>query len=316
MTAFYDWAVSRELANQVKQLAAELGYADCGITTAEPFGRQAEAINARVGAFPEAAPLYEPLRPRVDPRGTAPWVNSVVVCIRRYGHYRLPDGPAEHIGRNYLLDRRLACLPDHDRPKRMTAGLKALGMRVQRGGCPERAAAARAGVAHILRNGFAWHERCGTWLNVETWRVDAELEPDEPSGEPPCPPECRACMDACPTGAIVEPYLMRMDHCVAHLTYHAPRPIAPELWERMGPWIYGCDACQLACPLNEGKWAPVEPTPWLDEIHDRITPEALATMDERTYREVVHPMFWYIPEDDVERWRDNARRALAHAAGK
>lgn len=308
--------MSEELTNQVKQLAAEVGYVACGITTAEPFERYAQALDARTEAFPETRPHYEPMRRRIDPRHEAPWVNSVVACVHRYGKYRLPERLAEHIGRNYLADRRVEACPDHPRPKRMTTGLKALGLRVKRGGCPERAAAARAGVAQILRSGFAWREDCGTWLNVETWRVDAELPADEPTYEVPCPAECRACVDACPTDALVEPFIMRLDRCVAHLTYHEPWPIGPDLWRRMGPWIYGCDACQLACPLNEGKWRPDEPAPWLEPVADRLAPEALASMDEKIYREVVHPLFSYIPEHDLDRWHANARRALEHAAGK
>lgn len=308
--------MSQELARQVKQLAAEIGYVACGITTGEQFNRYADALDARMEAFPETQPHYEPMRRRVDPRHRAPWVNSVVVCIRRYGKYRLPGRLGDHIGRNYLADRRVEACPDHPRPKQMMAGLRELGLRVKRGGCPDRAAAARAGVAKILRNGFAWREDCGTWLNVETWRVGAELPADAPTYDVPCPADCRACLDACPTNALAEPFIMRLDRCVAYLTYHEPRPIAAELWERMGPWIYGCDACQLACPLNEGKWLSSEPAPWLDAAAEKLTPEALATMDERTYREVVHPMLWYIPEDDVGRWHANARRALEHIGAK
>jgi epoxyqueuosine reductase len=305
-----------ELANKVKQLAAEVGYVACGVTTAEPFERYAQALDARTDAFPETRPHYEPMRRRVDPRHDAPWVNAVVACIRRHGRYRLPSGPVGHIGRSYLVDRRRETCPDYHWPKRMTAGLRELGLRVKRGGCPERAAAARAGVARILRSGFAWREDCGTWLNIETWRVDAALPGDESTFDVPCPADCRACLDACPTDALVEPFIMRLDHCVAHLTYHEPWPIADELWQRMGPWIYGCDACQVACPLNEGKWQPDELAPWLDAVADKLTPRALAVMDERTYREIVHPLFWYISEDDLDRWRANARRALDHAAAK
>ncbi len=308
--------MDQELAARARQLAADIGYVACGITTAEPFDRYAEALGACIRAFPEASPLYQPLRIRVDPRRDAPWVHSVVVCIRRYGKYRLPGRLGDHIGRNYLADRRSESCPDHDWPARMTEGLRELGLRLKRGGCPDRAAAARAGVARIGRNGFAYHPTCGSWLNIETWRIDAGLPPDEPTYDVPCPPECRACMDACPTGAIVGPFLMRLDRCVAYLTYHAPWPVAPDLWARMGPWVYGCDACQLACPLNRGKWMADEPAPWLDAVREELRLEFLATMDARTYRDVVHPLFWYISPDDLDRWHDNARRALEHGGAK
>ena len=121
-------------------------------------------------------------------------------------------------------------------------------------------------------------------------------------------------MDACPTGALVEPFVMRMDRCVAYLTYHAPEPIAPELWNRMGTWIYGCDACQEVCPLNKGRWESIEGAPWLDKAALHLSPEALAGMSEKTYREIVHPLFWYISLDDIKRWHRNAARAVKNSS--
>jgi epoxyqueuosine reductase len=147
-------------------------------------------------------------------------------------------------------------------------------------------------------------------MNIESWRVDAELPADRPTVDPPCPEGCRACLDACPTGAIVEPFVLRMDRCVAYLTYDAPEPIPAPLRDRMGGWIYGCDICQEVCPLNRGKWQEREAAPWLEEVAHLLTPEALAGMDEETYRNVVHPLFWYIAPDNLARWHRNARRAL------
>lgn len=301
-----------DIVSSVRKAAADIGYIDCGITSAEPFERFENAVRDRMQRFPEAAPLYRQMLCRSDPRDTAPWARSIIVCVRRYGKYRIPEGLEAHIGKNYLADRRLPRCPDYPMPKRMTAALRDMGMKVKCGGTPDRLAAARAGVARIARNGFAYHPAAGSWLNINTWRVDADLAVDEPTLDCPCPRECRACMDACPTGAIVEPYVMRMDQCIAYLTYHAPQPVAADLWKKMGPWIYGCDVCQNVCPLNAGTWRPEEAAPWLDDIRDHLTPEALACMDGETYRNIVHPLLWYIPHDDLERWHRNARRALRY----
>lgn len=305
------------LETQIRDLARSVGYIDCRFTTAAPFEDYRQALEDRMRRFPEAADFYGAMRGRSDPRGNAPWVRSVVVAIRVYGKYRLPEGLAGHIGRNYLADRRIAACPDNTMPSRMKSGLMALGCRVKAGGVPCRSAAARCGAVRIGRNGFAYSREYGSWINIEAWRVDADLAPDAPDGEPLCPDGCRACLDACPTQAIVEPYVMRMDRCIAHLTYAAPEPVAPELQARMGPWVYGCDACQEACPLNAGRWRATEPAPWLDAVASRLTPEALGSMDERTYRESIHPLFWYIPDTSagLARWRANACRACAAARG-
>ncbi len=302
--------MSAELAARIKALAAEVGYAACGITTAEHFEDFSRAIEQRIARFPEAADLYAPMRGRADPRNAAPWASSIIVCLRRYGKYELPEGLTGHIGRNYLADQRIQECPDYAMPEKMKEGLLGLGLRVRKGGVPDRAAAARAGVARVGRNCFAYSEH-GSWINIATWLVDAGLPPDEPTLEPPCPEDCRACIEACPTAALIEPFLMRMDRCVAYLTYSAPEPIPAELRERMGTWIYGCDACQEACPLNTGKWEANEKAPWLEELAPHLTPQALAEMDEETYRNIVHPRFSYISADNLQRWHANAARALA-----
>ncbi len=299
----------KTLAEAVKQAAAECGYIDCGIASAEPFALYSRALRRRIMRFPETTELYQPMTERTDPPHGAPWVQAVVVCVRRYGLYRLPPGTGDHIGRNYLADRRVKASPDHPMPTRMTAALRKLGLRVKRGGLPDRLAGARAGVVKIGRNGFAYHRRAGSWINIECWRVDAPLPPDPPTLDCPCPPQCRACLEACPTQALCKPYLMRMDRCVAYLAYSAPWPIPKQLWRCMGKWIYGCDDCQLACPLNRGKWRDLKPMPWLEPIAHLLTPEALATMDHETYRKHIFPYFWYIPENNPERWRANAARA-------
>ncbi len=298
------------LNDQIKHLARRAGYQACGITGAEPFGDYLAALDRLAERFPESAALYGRMKRRATPLALNPWVKSIVVCIRRYGKYALPDGLDAHIGRNYLCDRRIPGCPDSSLPKRMKEGLLALGLRVRTGGVPSREAAVRAGVARIGRNGFAFADGCGSWINIEAWMTDAELEPDTPAEPAPCPTGCRACLDACRTRALVDPYVMDMKRCIAYLTYEAPLPIAPELWTEMGPWIYGCDDCQNVCPLNRGRWEALEPAPWLENATDRLTPASLAAMDQETYTHVVYPLFGYIPPDDRARWQANARRAL------
>lgn len=299
------------LKAQIKALATDLGYHSCGITGMQPFDDYQTALTELSTRFPDAASLYQGMERRINPAIFAPWAKSIVVAIRRYGKYDVPDAITRHIGRNYLCDRRIKACPDTTLPKRMKQGLSALGHRVKVGGIPCREAAVRAGLVQIGRNGFAYAEGCGSWLNIEAWLIDAEIEPDAPSAlAAPCPPGCRACLDACRTCALTEPYVVDMKRCIAYLTYEETQPIPDELWNKMGPWIYGCDDCQNACPMNRGKWERLEPAPWIESIANQLTPESLATMDTETYQKLVYPLFWYISENDLERWHRNARRAL------
>lgn len=299
------------LKDQIKSLAADAGYHACGIAGVAPFEEFLANLRSHALRFPESADLCLKLERRAAPLGMTPWARAIVVCVRRYGKYAFPESLAAHIGRNYLCDRRIPACPDTAMPKRMKEGLKGLGLRVRTGGVPSREAAVRAGIVRIGKNGFAYAEGAGSWINIEAWMIDAEVEPDVPNTTTPCPEGCTACLDACRTKALVEPYIMRMHHCIAYLTYEAPEPIPADLAGRMGPWIYGCDDCQTACPLNHGAWSREEPTPWLDEVADKLTPEALVNMDQDTYSRIVHPLFDYIPLDNLARWQGNARRASA-----
>ncbi len=306
-----------ETAALIRRAALALGYVRCGITTADPFPEFIEAIRRILARHPERAELYEGFLSRGDPRHNAPWARAIVVAVRRYGVYRLPAELVGRIGRNYLCDRRVPAHPEHSMPARMKAYLRSLGLRVKSGsGTSDRWAAARAGVVRLGRNTFAFAEGCGSWINIECWRVDAELPPDPPTPDDPCPPDCRRCLRACPTGALCRPREIRMERCIAWLTYAEPWPIAPELWRRMGTWIYGCDACQEACSLNEGMWEERLPLPWPEETVARWHPERLAEMSDEEYRAFVHPFFWYIAPEDAERWRANARRSLAAERGE
>lgn len=298
------------MKEQIKRLAASAGYAACGITGVEPFADYLAALRMLAERFPDSASLYQRMERRASPLSLNPWARSIIVCARRYGKYALPSGLTNHIARNYLCDRRIASCPDHTMPKRMKEGLQELGFRVRTGGVPSREAATRAGVARIGRNGFAFAEGCGSWINIEAWMINAEIEPDAPADPAPCPPGCHACQRACRTAALSEPGMIDMKRCVAYLTYEAPLPLDPRLEACMGPWIYGCDDCQRVCPLNAGQWENTEPAPWLDAIAPHLTPEALAVMDAQTYASVVYPLFGYIPPEGLGRWHANARRAL------
>lgn len=299
------------LALAIKHLAREVGFAACGITSAEPFEEFGVAIQERMKRFPEASHLYSPMQERVAPRSLAPWVNSIVVCISRYGKYEIPEGLVGHIGRSYLFGRINEESPQHEILGKMMDELTRMGFRVQRGDVPDRWAGVRAGVTQFGRNCFAYSEH-GSWIEIETWLVDALLPTDKPILDPVCPKGCQACINACPTGALVEPFVMRMDRCVAYLTYSAPEPIPSELWNKMGAWIYGCDRCQEVCPLNKQAWNFIERAPWVESIASLLRPAALARMDQKTYRDVVYPRFGYIPVDNLARWQRNAARAVQH----
>ncbi len=302
----------RGLTTAIKEKARELGYVSCGVTDASPFPGFIEGLDERIRRYPESAPLYEELREMAFPKKQAPWAESVIVCISRYGKYRLPEAPQHYFGKTYLVDGRLPYAPEYHSTSAFTTFLKELGMSVIVPRITARWSAARAGLGQFGKNNFI-HTAHGSWVSVKLWLVDEALEYDAPQTGSPCPDRCTRCIDACPTRALEGPFAMNFGRCVTHLSFHLndlpPEPIR----KLMGTWIYGCDVCQNVCPLNRGKWEPAEEFPQLDEVAPALAPDRLAGMTQSTYEEIIQPRFWYIKKEDLWMWKSNALRAMANS---
>ena len=123
----------------------------------------------------------------------------------------------------------------------------------------------------------------GNWFFIGSIFTTLELEPDEAESDH-CG-SCRACLDACPTAAFIAPYRMDARRCISYLTIEHSGPVAPELRERFGNRIYGCDACLAACPWN--KFAAEAADMRYAARHDLAAPPLarLARLGEQGFRE-------------------------------
>lgn len=294
---------------KLKRTALDLGFDDCGIIKACDFKEYGEALANITDKYPETGDIYKNLHELGNIKKRNPWAKSIVVCIRSYNKYAMPEG-IEGIGKNYLFDSRIPQNPDYKIIKDFTGFLKSESGKTKKGGVPDRLAAAKAGIADIGKNNFAYTKKSGSYINIVSWITDIETENQYNTKKSPCPEGCSKCQEACPTGALAAPYLTRMDKCVAYLTYEAVLPLKTELSKKMNGWVYGCDICQDVCPLNRAKWQPKEELPHLNEIKDLLTLKSLSIMTQQTYEKMIHPYFWYIPITSLNRWHLNARRAI------
>jgi len=158
----------------------------------------------------------------------------------------------------------------------------------------ERIFAKHAGLGWLGKNTLLLNEALGSWLFLGVILTSLDLAPSLGPAESP-PPDlcgnCRQCLDACPTKALVEPYVLDARRCISYLTIELRGSIPEEFREAMGWQVYGCDICQDVCPFNRS--APASPLPEFQPRQQSTGPsllepglESLAEMSEQEFREL------------------------------
>jgi epoxyqueuosine reductase len=126
----------------------------------------------------------------------------------------------------------------------------------------ERAAAARAGLGFFGKNTNLLRPQGGSWFFLSEILIDLELPPDLHASRVSCG-TCQRCLDACPTDAFAEPYVLDSNRCISYLTIENKDEIPRPLRAGLGEWLFGCDVCQDVCPFNrfssQTRWPELEP---------------------------------------------------------
>ncbi len=242
-------------AKAVKARARELGFIACGITHPGPTAH-ADRLDEWLakGYAGTMRYLHRQARRRKNPRLIAPQARSVVVVLDNYytpddESDRQPPRIAKYArGEDYhsVTQRRLQQLADF---------LRANGAELSRtyadaGPVPERELAQRAGLGWIGKNTMLISPEAGSFFFIGSVFTDLALEPDSPYDLDRCG-SCTRCLDACPTGALVEPRLLDATRCISYLTIEQKGPIPDELADSFQGYAFGCDICNDVCPWNQ-----------------------------------------------------------------
>jgi epoxyqueuosine reductase len=246
--------------------ARRQGFSGVGVTDLAPFDEAAQrARRALAEGRMAGMPWYT--KERVDQAADLgrrfPWGRSLVALTYPYRPAAValkpPPKPAARPARPRGRIAAYALGEDyHRRLDRALRGLVASlslrfpGLRwhrfVDHGRALDRAIAERAGLGFCGKNTQLIAAQGGSYVLLASLVLSLELGADQPS-QKSCG-SCRACLPSCPTGALVAPGVIDAPRCISYLTIEHQGPIPEQMRPLMGGWVFGCDLCQEACPIN------------------------------------------------------------------
>jgi epoxyqueuosine reductase len=285
----------RAIVASLRAKARALGFEACGVTSADPPPEMRERLAAWLaeGAEGDMAWMADTFARRTDPRALMQNAKSLVMLGLNYGPGDDPRATLALKGcgaisvyarnRDYhdvvkgKLKELAAWLVAAARPEK--ADVKVF---VDTAPLMEKPLAALAGIGWQGKHTNLVSRDVGSWLFLGAILTDLDLEPDAPETDH-CG-TCRACLDACPTGAFPAPYRLDARRCVSYLTIEHKGPIPRALRPAIGNRIYGCDDCLAVCPWN--KFATIGREAKLAARDDLNAPPLgeLARLDDAAFR--------------------------------
>lgn len=311
----------QSLANQIRNWGQALGFDAVGISDTDLGEHETHLINwlerGRHGTM-DYMQRHGTLRSR--PAELVPGTLRIISVRMQYLPARARDAwevlerpeaafiTRYALGRDYhkLMRRRLQTLAT-----RIEEAIGPFGYRAFVDSAPvlEKALAEKAGLGWIGKHTNLLSREAGSWFFLGELYTDLPL-PVDPPGSEHCG-RCRACMDACPTGAIVAPFELDARLCISYLTIEHSGSIPEPLRPLLGNRIYGCDDCQLVCPWNRRAALGVEPDFEARHGLDDVSLVDLFAWDEATFLKRTEGSA--IRRIGHERWLRNLAVALGNA---
>lgn len=240
----------------IKKKAQELGFFFCGISKARFLEEEAENLESWLnkGMHGSMSYMENHFDKRLDPRLLVEGAKSVISLAYNYfpetylaeeNNYKIAKYA---YGRDYhkVIKNKLK-----DFMNSINENIGEVSGRAFVDSAPvmERQWAREAGIGWIGKNSLLLNKKAGSFFFLAELIIDLELEPDGPVKDY-CG-TCTACMDACPTDAIPQAYVVDGSKCISHLTIELKDKIPQEFKGKMDNWIFGCDICQDVCPWNK-----------------------------------------------------------------
>ncbi len=286
-----------EASNLVKRLAREQGFDACGISAAGFLEEEATGLEnwLNAGFHGTMSWMERHFDERLDPRKLVPGAKSVISVVLNYFPNEGQRADAPKIskyayGRDYhkvirgKLKRMLLSIQDE------IGEVSGRGF-VDSAPVMDRAWARKSGLGWVGKHSLLLSKGSGSFFFIGALIVDIELEPDGPTTDH-CG-SCTACIDACPTSAIVAPTVVDSNKCISYLTIEYKGALPSEYQEKMEDWVYGCDICQDVCPWNRFS------TPHSE--NDFNIRDSIQNNDWETWEEITHELWEEITKGSAMR---------------
>lgn len=278
---------ARDLSRQIKAVARDLGFNMVGVVPARPSPRlnaYLRWIEGGMHGTMEYMARPDRVARRCDLNIVLPGVQSIVVVGLDYFTQRLPPDIVADPSRGRISNYAWG-VDYHDE---MTPRLQELSLWLAReagsavqskvyvdtGAILERDLGVSAEFGFTGKNTMLINPRHGSFFFLGELLTTLPLTPDEPKNNLPSCGSCRHCLDACPTNAFPEPYVLDARRCISNLTIELKGWIPRDLRPLIGNWVYGCDICQDVCPFNRFATPTGEATFYADAI-DNAAPHLL-----------------------------------------
>lgn len=239
----------------IKRKARDAGFSFCGISKAEFLEDEASRLEEwlKRGYQGKMQYLENHFDKRLDPTLLVPGAKSVISLIYNYAPNKSIEKEGEYkiakyaYGEDYhfvVKDKLQGLVND------LQAEVGDIHGRAFVDSAPvmERAWAQRSGLGWIGKNSLLLNRDLGSFFFIAELIIDLELEPDGPIKDY-CG-TCTACMDACPTDAIPEPFVVDGSKCISYFTIELKEELPADVKGKFENWIFGCDICQDVCPWN------------------------------------------------------------------
>jgi epoxyqueuosine reductase len=276
----------------IKGKAAELGFMYCGISRAEFLEEEAPRLESWLNRQMHGQMHYmeNHFDKRLDPRLLVPGAKSVVSLLLNYYPAEKQDPQAFQVSKyaygqdyHFVIKDKLKSLLAYIRETIGEVDGRAF---VDSAPVLDKAWAKKSGLGWVGRNANLITPQVGSFYFIAELILDLELDYDGPIKDY-CG-TCTKCLDACPTGAITEPYVVDGSRCISYFTIELKEQIPQEVKGKFGDWVFGCDICQDVCPWNRFARPHSEPAFTINPGLQQLSREAWLEMTEEVFREVFH----------------------------